>query len=146
MERSLSASSIASSSSMASPIIPPSMLRRHPASLIPKFEHDPALLDLMRSQVTEEMICRLHFYITSRETVAHSLKLSQPISRISLSKSFNAVLRQQHLCLLHLPHRQKVPFPRLLNFPATLSFPVWKHSSQSWSKRAMCKFPHYYAH
>ncbi|KAI5481852.1 G1/S-specific cyclin PLC1 [Pseudohyphozyma bogoriensis] len=30
--------------------------RRHPASLIPKFMHDPALLELVRSPVTPEMI------------------------------------------------------------------------------------------
>jgi len=40
------------------PAITPSMLRRHPASLIPKFQHDPALLDLMRSPVTEDMVCK----------------------------------------------------------------------------------------
>lgn len=34
-----------------------SAVRRHPASLLPKFEHDPALLELMRAPVTREMIC-----------------------------------------------------------------------------------------
>ncbi|GAA5956823.1 hypothetical protein JCM21900_004353 [Sporobolomyces salmonicolor] len=34
----------------------PSMARRHPASLIPKFLHDPALLEFVRAPVTQEMI------------------------------------------------------------------------------------------
>jgi hypothetical protein len=33
------------------------MARRHPASLLPKFQHDPALLELVRSPVTSDMIC-----------------------------------------------------------------------------------------
>ncbi|GAA5840178.1 hypothetical protein JCM11251_005938 [Rhodosporidiobolus azoricus] len=37
----------------------PSMARRHPASLIPKFLHDPALLDFVRAPVTQEMIAYL---------------------------------------------------------------------------------------
>ncbi|KAK4699235.1 PHO85 cyclin-1, partial [Phenoliferia sp. Uapishka_3] len=36
-----------------------SQTRRHPASLIPKFMHDPALLELVRSPVTPEMISYL---------------------------------------------------------------------------------------
>lgn len=35
-----------------------SAIRRHPASLIPKFEHDPALVELMRAPVSREMICK----------------------------------------------------------------------------------------
>lgn len=35
-----------------------SALRRHPASLLPKFQHDPALLELMRSPVTQDMISK----------------------------------------------------------------------------------------
>ena len=30
--------------------------RRHPASLVPRSQHDPALLELMRSHVSSEMI------------------------------------------------------------------------------------------
>ncbi|SCV68922.1 BQ2448_1942 [Microbotryum intermedium] len=33
-----------------------SMTRRHPASLLPRFMHDPALLELVRTSVTSEMI------------------------------------------------------------------------------------------
>ncbi|KAM0750344.1 hypothetical protein T439DRAFT_314709 [Meredithblackwellia eburnea MCA 4105] len=36
-----------------------SQTRRHPASLIPKFMHDPALLELVRSPVSPEMISHL---------------------------------------------------------------------------------------
>lgn len=48
------ASSAASSSSAH---LTPAQTRRHPASLIPKFMHDPALLELVRSPVTPEIIC-----------------------------------------------------------------------------------------
>ncbi|GAA6033610.1 hypothetical protein JCM8097_001481 [Rhodosporidiobolus ruineniae] len=37
----------------------PSMARRHPASLIPKFLHDPALLEFVRAPVTQDMIAHL---------------------------------------------------------------------------------------
>ncbi|GAA5884377.1 hypothetical protein JCM6882_002249 [Rhodosporidiobolus microsporus] len=37
----------------------PSMARRHPSSLIPKFLHDPALLEFVRAPVTQEMIAYL---------------------------------------------------------------------------------------
>ncbi|SCZ96690.1 BZ3500_MvSof-1268-A1-R1_Chr4-4g07556 [Microbotryum saponariae] len=33
-----------------------SMTRRHPASLLPRFMHDPALLELIRTSVTSEMV------------------------------------------------------------------------------------------
>ncbi|KAL8277043.1 hypothetical protein RQP46_010577 [Phenoliferia psychrophenolica] len=47
--------------SAAAPAAPmsSSQTRRHPASLIPKFMHDPALLELVRSPVTPEMITYL---------------------------------------------------------------------------------------
>lgn len=34
-----------------------SSTRRHPASLLPKMMHDPALLEFVRSPVTSDMIC-----------------------------------------------------------------------------------------
>ncbi|GAA5869202.1 hypothetical protein JCM8547_005167 [Rhodosporidiobolus lusitaniae] len=37
----------------------PSMARRHPASLIPKFLHDPSLLEFVRAPVTQDMIAYL---------------------------------------------------------------------------------------
>lgn len=69
MERTYSSTSTASSTSSiggagaasSSPYIPPALARRHPASLLPKFQHDPALLELVRSPVTAEMISELPF-------------------------------------------------------------------------------------
>ncbi|GAA94131.1 uncharacterized protein L969DRAFT_93514 [Mixia osmundae IAM 14324] len=62
MERSASASSSSSSlssASMSSPSVLPSSHRRLPASLLPKYMHDPALLELVRSRVTKGMITYL---------------------------------------------------------------------------------------
>ncbi|SGY17863.1 BQ5605_C015g07919 [Microbotryum silenes-dioicae] len=58
MDRRSSAQSTSSSTAgFVHPI--PSMNRRHPASLIPKFLHDPSLLELVRAPVTSEMISHL---------------------------------------------------------------------------------------
>ena len=53
----LSLPTLAAMSAAATPPMSSSQTRRHPASLIPKFMHDPALLELVRSPVTPEMIC-----------------------------------------------------------------------------------------
>lgn len=55
----MSTSYTSSSSSEASTSYAPSMTRRHPASLLPKFMHHPALLELVRSPVTAEMISHI---------------------------------------------------------------------------------------
>lgn len=58
MERTTSSSSTSTSSSYPTP----AQTRRHPASLLPKFMHDPALLELVRSPVTPEMICKYKLF------------------------------------------------------------------------------------
>jgi len=57
--------------------VTPAMSRRHPASLVPKFMHDPALLELVRAPVTAEMIGTL----------------SSPSSLCSLAQSLISFLR-----------------------------------------------------
>lgn len=46
--------------------------RRHPASLIPKAWHDPALLEFVRSPVTQDMIGELEMSSATRRTRADS--------------------------------------------------------------------------
>lgn len=58
--------------------------RRHPASLLPKQFHDPALLDFVRQPVTQEMICEwlraLSLYIQALTVVGlfHTQPTSPP--------------------------------------------------------------------
>lgn len=55
--------------------VTPAMARRHPASLMPKFMHDPALLELVRAPVTAEMICThsLSLLLVRCLAVAHTI-------------------------------------------------------------------------
>ncbi|EGG11150.1 uncharacterized protein MELLADRAFT_115361 [Melampsora larici-populina 98AG31] len=48
--------SAGSDSAPSSSIIPASMQRRHPASLIPRYMHDPVLLSLLKAPLNDELI------------------------------------------------------------------------------------------
>lgn len=60
----------------------PAMTRRHPASLIPKFMHDPALLELVRSPVTPEMISE---FATTFAAASSSLRIALTWAPATLS-------------------------------------------------------------
>ncbi|PWN24545.1 hypothetical protein BDZ90DRAFT_263096 [Jaminaea rosea] len=63
---------MASSSSSSSSGFSSSSMRRHPASLIPKVVHDPALLDLVKCPVTREMVVYL------AQQAAHVIQCGPP--------------------------------------------------------------------
>ena len=101
----------------------PASTRRHPASLIPKFMHDPALLEFVRSPVTPEMVGKSQiFHVSICFTFTHVLPL-QPTSPRRPSKSFNVdpLLPRRFLLL---------PLPRL-NKPSTQSMPKLPPSLRS---------------
>lgn len=47
-----------------------SALRRHPASLVPKAVHNPALLDLVKCPVSRDMVGEFPAQAAGRNTVA----------------------------------------------------------------------------
>lgn len=82
---------VSPTSSSASMDPSPAMTRRHPASLIPKSMHDPALLELVRSPVTPEMIC----------TFPGRLAPSFPVV---VADQTSSIVHSNLLCLLTRPN------------------------------------------
>ena len=143
MDRSYSGSSSSSASSAPSPAMPASMLRRHPASLIPKFQHDPALVELMRSAVTKDMICTLLVRWLQGQV---AYPFPQPISPHKQCRSFNAAQHPQTRCHRRQQRQQKaLSLLQRHQFRPTQSFLAWRRLSRSLSRRAMCKCQHYFA-
>lgn len=110
----------ASTSSSSQPTFPSaSMSRRHPASLLPKFMHDPALLELVRSPVTSEMI-------------SESLPTSRDCSLRPNHRSRDAAyLAEKAVEVIQCGPAPSVPLPSPPATPTKSAFPTTESQSSA---------------